>query len=231
MPPGAVPKPSLQLFDCTHYAENTELRVLGQEVQDLISALALSNGFAPADLLSNVAIPAHKPLPCRILSRFPANTSFIPDDSGYLVPKFKRVCSIVGHSFISGGASLSDDPDYEPPNSRVPQTGAPRVPGLGRGSHKRKCAPLSLKEEPTPRGPAIGMSQAVPFRLHRAAALAASLSPEEDAKCWGILHICGRKNCGVVAHYRPGSNFDNEEDEKYHVRARGRSRKAYPPLQ
>lgn len=224
--------PLLQLWDRTHHAENVKLVVLGQEVQEVVSALAIHNGFAPAELLADVEISAKKRLPCCILSKLPPNYSFIPDDSGYLVPKFRKVRSVVGHSFVSDGSSSYADPDFQPINSKAHHFATTsRGPASDRGSKKRKCAPLSLKEDPITGGSSVGKSQAVPFRLHRAAALAASLTPDEDAKCWGILHICGRKNCGVVAHYRPGSRHDNEEDEKYHRRARGCSRKRYPPLQ
>ena len=139
---------------------------------------------------------------------------------------------MVGHSFISDGSSGIDDPDFQP-NSKSKRLKVEDSRGDGslRRNRARACAPTMLRDAPDTNGSAVGKRQCVPFRLHRAAALAASLSPDKDSNCWGILHVCGRKNCGVVAHYRPGSREDNEADEDYHLQWMGRSRKYHPPLQ
>lgn len=228
----AINPPLLTFWDCVHAADNVKLTVLAQEVREVINALAIHNGFEPAELLANVEILPNKPLPCRIISQFPPEYSFMPDNSGYVVPKFRMCRSVIGHSFISDGSCTNDDPDFQPNSkSKRLKIGSPRDDCLLRRNRARACAPTSLKDAADAHGSAVGKRQSVPFRLHRAAALAASLTPDKDSRCWGILHICGRKNCGVAAHYRPGSRKDNEDDETYHIHSMGQSRKYYPPLQ
>ena len=67
-------------------------------------------------------------------------------------------------------------------------------------------------------------------RLHRAAGLAASRSPESHSQRW-MLHICGRKDCMVVAHYRPGDQSANEADKEHHKARPGTSREQHQPWQ
>ena len=225
--------PGLVLRDFELYSDDSGVAVTvsGDEVRDLFARLAHANGFEEGELLGNESIPAGKPLPCRIVERLPEGCSWISDGSGYVLAKLGRGKTVVGHSFLGDGSSASTDPDYHsvanstlshdissPPRKSARST---RAPGWLRGHSTSPETPGSRHE---------GRTQAVPIRLHRAGALAASATPETDSRLW-VRHVCGHKRRGVVGHFRFGTRKQNEDDESYHKTHMGCSREPFPPMQ
>ena len=217
-------KPLISFENVTYSDENAVVHVRGKELQELFAAIASGNGWPISDLLGNVEIAAGERLPCRIINALPAGYSFLSDDSGYIVPKIKGSKTAVGHSYFGDGDQSCD---WKPLPSKKRVSRDHAVP---RRTIQRECAPKSILDPPFSLGSAVGKTQAMPIRLHRAAALAASKDPDIHSKNW-ILHVCGNKKCGVVAHYRPGTESDNELDEEYHTHHRGRSIRQHAPWQ
>ena len=228
--------PELVLRDFELYSDESGVTatVSGAELRDLIGRLARANGFEEGELLGNVSIPAGKPLPCRLIQRLPAGCSWIPDGSGYILAKLARNKTVAGHSFLGDGSSERRDPSYrggasaaqlalndEPSSPPRRPTRRARTPGWMAGHSASPQTPDSGER---------GRYQPVPVRLHRAAALATSATPEAH---FGhvVRHVCGHKQCGVVAHFRFGTLGDNEDDEEHHRTHPGCSRECLPCLQ
>ena len=207
--------------------------VQAKEVMQLFTNFADCNGWDVHDLLGNFRVPAGEKLACRVPARFPPGWSF-PDDP-YIAVKLKQGRTISEYSFLGDGSSERADPTYAASTKPVlPELdsehsdGQPSTPRSKRPKNAPTCADFSY----SPGSPAHGEGEraCVFVRLHRAAALAASRHPKRDSQL-KVRHICGRKQCLVLSHYRPGTTEENEEDEAYHVSNLGKSKYAYPPLQ
>lgn len=228
--------PQLVLRDIELYSDESGVAatVYGAELRELFARLAQANGFHEGELLGNVSIPAGKLLPCRIIQRLPGGCSWIPDGSGYILAKLGRGKTVRGHSFLGDGASETVDPSYRGGTSSAELTINGDVSSPPRKSARRTRAPGWLSGHSTspgtPGSDGEGCTQPVPVRLHRVAALAASTTPEAHSKhC--VRHVCGHKRCGVVAHFRFGTQNENESDEDHHKAHPGTSREALPPVQ
>lgn len=228
--------PGLELRDFELYSDDTgaTATVFGEELRDLIGRLARANGFEESELLANVSIPAGEPLPCRIIEHLPAGCSSIADGSGYILAKLGRGRTVRGHSFLGDGSSESADQSYRGVASVATTVLNEGVSSPPRRSIRRPRAPGWLAGHSTspgtPGSEGEGRSQPVPIRLHRAAALAASATPEAHSSRL-VRHVCGHKRCGVVAHFRFGTQDDNERDEEFHRTQPGCSREPFPHVQ
>ena len=205
--------------------------VFGAELRELFVRLAHSNGFDVGDLLGNMSIPAGKPLPCCIIQRLPDDCSSIFDGSGYILAKLGRGKTVRGHSFLRDGSSEVADASY---CGVAPSACNDDVSSPPRKLSRRSRMPGWLADHSmspgTPESGEEGRSQPLLVRLHRAAALAASATPETHSTQL-VRHICGQKRCGVVAHFRFGTQGDNERDEEYHKTHPGCSRQSLPCVQ
>ena len=204
--------------------------VQAKEVLQLFTSFADCNNWDVHDLLGNFRVPAGEKLACREPSRFPDGWSF-PNDP-YIAVKLKQGRTISEYSFLGDGSSERTDPTFAEPLLIAPDLaqsdGQPSTPRPKRS----KNAPSSAGFSYSPGSPAHGEGEraCVFVRLHRAAAIAASRRPKRDSQL-KVRHICGRKQCLVLSHYRPGSTLENEEDEEYHLSNLGKSKYAYPPVQ
>ena len=217
--------PALTAFQDVHYYdENVNVPVGGRQVQATFEAIASLHDWPISDLLGNVAVPARTPLPCRIITRLPAGCTSMDGHSGYIHVKFKESATVRGHGFTG---DIDRSPDYVPPPTKKRKEHRPREPISPKRTRMNYHTSDTSPDSPES---AVGKTQPTPVRLHRAAALAVSQDPEADSAMW-ILHVCGRKNCAVVAHYRPGTPGENEDDENYHKRRRGSSLRSYTPWQ
>ena len=228
--------PQLVLRDFQLYSDESDVTasVHGDELRDLFARLARANGFAEGELLSNVSISAGESLPCRIIQRLPAGCSWIPDGSGYILVKLGRGKTVRGHSFLGDGSSERGDQSYRGAAISGESTPSDDVSSPPRKSTRCSRAPGWLSDHSTSPGTpgtgGEGCTQPVPVRLHRAAALAASSTPEAHSTQL-VRHVCGHKRCGVVAHFRFGTQAENERDEEHHRAHPGTCREALPRVQ
>lgn len=212
----------------TYHDNNVDISLQDRELTQWYKALAKANGHAYSDLVANDEIFPTVPLECRIIDRFPVGSGFLDRAGGYIVAKIRGSSTAVGHSFWGDGTSEATDPDCPPPRRKTGEIPEPASP---RRAPPRVSRPTSMAEAPLTPNSREGDVSPMLIRLHRAAAMAATATPEMDSKQWGVLHICGNKNCGVVGHFRPGTRMDNEADEKHHLKHPGTSRKRYRPWQ
>lgn len=207
-------------------ASGVNAPVFGEEVFEVAAALAAANSTTAAELLANKAIPAGEPLSCRTAQHMPRGYGFTFDEAGYILVKLKRSSTVVGHTFLGRSSSTADDKDFVP-TGRAAQTEAASPPARKR---RRGGAPVWLQDHSqspgSPNQEAVGRTQPLPIRWHRAAALAVSADPEADSKRV-VRHVCGRKRCLEVSHFRFGSLAENELDEEYHRMHAGCSREAW----
>ena len=212
----------ISFSDFNYSDENVEVPVQATELTKLYKAMATANGHAYSDLMVNDEIQPNIQLECRTIETLPHGFRFLKRRAdGYIQPKIRGSSTADGHSFWSDGTSSESDPSFVQPRARISTTGSPGSP---RRAKSRAAAPSSMTEPPLTPDSLEGCHRVMPILLHRAAALATSDQPERDCKKYGVLHICGRKNCGVVSHFRPGSRRDNELDEEHHRTRPGTSR-------
>lgn len=216
---------SLTFNGVEYYDNNVAVQLKSRELTQMFKALASANGHAYSSLMANDKILPNVPLNCCLIKTLPAGFSSM---NGYIVAKIRGSTTAVGHSFWSDGTSEESDLSFVPPRVK---SSAHREPGSPRRSPARDSAPKCMAEAPLTPTSMEGSTQPMPILLHRAAALAASGQPDKDSKMYGVLHICGNKNCGVVGHYRPGTRGNNEADEDHHGRHPDTSRRSHPRLQ
>ena len=226
---GRVGPRQIRFRHVTLHDENVVVPVQPRELTQIFKGLASANGHAMSALMANEPIQQGETLNCCTIKQFPAGFSFMKLDKGYIGVNIQGSKTALGHSFWGGhGASEESDPTCAPPRLRKGEITEPASP---RRNPARVSSPMSMPDPPLTPDSAEGQSHAMLVRLHRVAALAASPNPTRDAKMWGVLHICGRKNCGVVGHYRPGTRKDNEADEKHHLEHPGTARMPHAPWQ
>ena len=200
--------------------------VFGEEIFEVATALAAANGTTAAELLANKAVPAGEPLSCCTAQRLPRGHGWKFDEAGYILIKLKRSSTVVGHTFLGRSSSTAADKIF------VPASKAAQKEAASPPARKKRCvgAPGWLQDHSqspgSPNQEAVGRTQPLPIRWHRAAALAVSADPEADSKR-AVRHICGQKQCLEVSHFRFGSLAENELDEKYHCMHAGCSREAW----
>jgi len=228
-PPTLTRRRQIRFNNVTYHDKNVAVPLQSRELTKLFKGLASANGFAMSDLMANEAILPGVALNCRRIERFPTGYSFMTRDKGYIIANIRGSRTAVGHSFWGGDDACEEcDPTCAAPRLKKGETLEPASP---RRNPARLSSPQSMPDPPLTPDSAEGQSHPMLIRLHRAAALAASSHPTQDANKWGVLHICGYKNCGVVGHYRPGTHTDNKADEKHHLKHPGTSRKRYAPWQ
>ena len=206
--------------------------VHGNELTSLFSALADAHECTVDDLCGNVGIPAGEELPCWLLTAKPPGWVFTTDSEGYICVKLRESRIPRGHSFLGDGTG-SNSVEWEG-SANAAQTARcdPTRSPPSRPRRLRQAPSWLAGHSTSPGSPAIDAAgtQEYTVRLHRAAGLAASLSPESHSQRW-MLHICGRKDCTVVAHYRPGDQSANEADKEHHKARPGTSRERHQPWQ
>jgi len=217
--------------DVTFSEGAAQVSVDAAEMTEIYEQLAKHNSYSVAELLNGQQVAAGEELKCVILEQSPSGRRWPRDGSGYLMLHLTQRCTSRGRSFLS---SPPDDP-YEP-SRRAGRVGGKRKLPPPRSPSPRlkngRSDPLWHKDYSlTPGSDAgeEGCTQPVPIRLHRAAAISAAADPTGVA-CMDILHICGRRNCGVVGHFRPGTAEDNRLDTLYHKSKPGCSRIDHPSL-
>ena len=228
---GAVPVVELRDFELYDDRSGERVNVLGEELQECFTELALANGFAVEELLTNSSIPSHKPLPCRIAENVPRSGRWSHDEMGYLLVKLRKSCTLRGHTFLGDGGT---DGAYRNTHSIAKngvQIKEPSTPVVKR----RRIGPpgwmadFSLSPG-SPGDGGEGRTQPLPIRLHRSAAISISANPSAKA-AQIIRHICGRKRCAVVSHFRGGTQAENSADEMFHLKHLGCSAETWSPLQ
>ena len=219
----------IRFRDVTLHDQNVEIPVQARELTQIFKVLASANDYAMSDLMANEHILPGVTLNCCRIETFPAGLSYFQLDGGYIGVNLKESKTALGHTFWGSSVPCEvSDPTCAPPRFKKGELPEPASP---RRNPARLSSPKSMPDPPLTPNSAEGQSHPLLVRLHRAAALAASSNPTQDANKWGVLHICGYKNCGVVGHYRPGTRKDNEADEKHHLEHPGTSRKRHAPWQ
>jgi hypothetical protein len=224
-------------FDDVQYfgadgTQDDQVVVRGSELSSLFSALADAHECTVDGLLGNVGISAGEELPCRLLTAKPSGWVFTTDSEGYIRVKLRESRIPRGHSFLGDGTG-SNDVEWEGSANAAQTAGSDPTRSPPSRSRRLRHAPSWLAGHSTsPGSPAIDTAGTTEYavRLHRAAGLAASPRPERDSQRW-MLHICGRKDCMVVAHYRPGDQSANEADKEHHKARPGTSREQHQPWQ
>ena len=216
-------------YSGTDGAQDDRVVVHGSELHRLFSALADANECPVESLLDNVGISAGEKLPCRVLTRYPTGWRFLIDSEGYICVFLRESRIARGHSFLTS----SNDVEWEG-HANAAQTAVSEPPCSppSRPKRSRQASTRLSGFSSSPGSPAIDSAgtQEYMVRLHRAAGLAASPSPERHSQQW-MLHICGRKHCMAVAHYRPGDQSANEADKEHHKAQLGTSREQHQPWQ
>ena len=209
-------------FGDVHYkgangAASNAVLVHGKELHELFKKLADVHHIDVADLLGNVPIGKNEPLSCKLMTQQPSGWSFPPDSKGYISVKLRQSRIPIGHS--KQGHESDDEWTKDVQAAQVNEGAELGEQGSTplRGTRKRRAPDLLGQWSMSPGSPGDDSAgtQEYMVRLHRAAGLAASTDPKSDSDL-PMLHICGNKNCMVVAHYRPGTKSDNEEDKKHH---------------
>lgn len=207
--------------------------VHGEEVHSIFEGLAECNGVPVSALLQNSNIVAQVPLTCPRISRLPPEWSWQVDSEGYLLLKLRQSSVPRGHGFLGDG---DDGSDYELPKSHKRQqsasSGEHSTPQRSpRAKRQRACLAVAPALSPaSPEDDSVGCNQPVQIRLHRLAILASS-ADKEAASQLQIRHICGRKRCAVVSHFRLGDHDANQQDKAEHKSRIGCSRESFGPPQ
>ena len=216
-----------ELFDPNTGVHTT---VFGEEILEVAASLAAANGVPAAELLVNKSIPAGQKLSCCTAQHVPSGLGWRFDEAGYVLVKLKRSSTVVGHTFLGQSSSTATDQDFVP-TSRAAVVEATSPPRRRRRSVGVPGWLKDLSQSPeSPNQEAVGRTQPLPIRWHRAAALAISADPEADSKLV-VRHVCGNKRCLEVSHFKFGSMAENEQDEEYHRMHAGCSREAWPKAQ
>ena len=215
----------------TYSEKGSEFTVFGDELKAIYHQLAHHNNCSVDDLLNGDQVAQGEELKCVILNKSPSGQAWSQDRSGYLMLFLRSDPTPRGRSFLASPVDATYEPPQglmeEPMGSKTPAP-YPHSPRPSR-TKKRSCMLYDPPDTPNSDGGMEGCSQAVQVRLHRAAAIAASKDPSSVAAL-DILHICGRKHCGVVGHFRPGSGLDNSLDLRHHSKRPGTSRLAWDAL-
>ena len=233
MPTRSARSDAVSFKDFSYYERGREVKVSGAEIMEQYELLAEVNKVPLAALLDNRAIRKGERLRCVSLRLNAQGKPWMPDSSGYLMLKLKSNPTFRGVSFV--GQPLASP--YVPPrrarmkkrrDSCAPQTPSRRSQRPKMGTNKR----TDFCYDSASPGGQEGVDSPVLIRLHRAAGLAATPCPASPPtpSQRDFLHICGVKNCGVVAHFRPGTEADNCLDRSFHRRRPGHARIAHKAL-
>ena len=204
----------------TNGADSDAVLVHGDELHGLFQELASVHHVDTADLLGNVSIGENEPLSCILKVQQPSGWSFRKDSEGYICLKLRKSRIPVGHSLqgyaCDGGEWTEDNSPAAQVISQGAEMGDQTSTPLRDKRQRRAPNPYGeWSTSPGSPGDDHAGTQEYTVRLHRAAGLAASKDPESDSKR-PMLHICGNKDCMVVAHYRSGTESDNEADKVHH---------------
>ena len=220
--------------DFTLVQGGREVTVKGSEILALYKLLAHRNKVPLEQLLARPrnTIRAGRKLGCVKLKFPPFGKAWMADDRHYLMLKIQAYPTPRGVSYLGQQATspfkptrrgaratrkegVSSSPPCTPPGDLSAATPSPRP-----------CSTMTSILQAHFRVSAV---QPLMIRLHRAAGLSASPTPQAHSRQL-FLHICGNKWCGVVAPFRPGTEEENRQDVRYHQRRPGCARIAYKPL-
>ena len=233
---GRARRPKAVVFsDFEWFCERSQVSVVvhGKELHALYKALARCNGMPVEKLLENKSYEAGEQLTCYTLDRLPEEWSFMPDAAGYIQPKLKHSLTPIGHSHSGNALDGEYTQRKRAPPCASAQASNPSTPPQ-RLKRRRVAPPQWLEGHSlspgSPNSEPAGATQPVPIRLHKAAFLACCSDPEA-ANGLQIRHICGNERCGVVSHFRAGSQSENEADKRYKRGTTAYSPGTFPPPQ
>jgi hypothetical protein len=231
--PARVVMVELRDFELFSERSGVTVTIHARELMERFKALAEHNGFTVGQLLQNSEIPANKPLQCCIMQHLPNKSDWMHDAGGYIIAKLHRNRTVVGHTFLGDGST--DAQEYEHREHATSGFGKHgRSNGTNPSPPRAKRKPPGMPKRfddytlsPGSPGQEQGCTQPLLIRIHRAAALATSVDPAADSKLL-VRHICENTRCGVVNHFRPGSQRENDDEKEYHRLNQGCSREHFP---
>ena len=220
-----------------HTESGHEIKVCGLEIRGELAKLAACNGWRVEELLTNAAVLAGEPLPCRVVKRVPQGWS-LTDTSGYIMMRFSQAKSVREQSF-AGETSADKVPDFVPTRRLRKRTTSSMQEGESATAGDPPTSPCLpqrprpsystyLTSSPPPESQ-IGANQPLIERYHRVM-YAASMATNELPDGW-VLHACGNKRCAVVAHLYLGGEPSNNLDTKHHRKKPKTSRLSLQKMQ
>lgn len=221
--------------DFTLVQGGREVTVKGSEILALYKLLAHRNKVPLEQLLARPrnTIRAGRKLGCVKLKFPPFGKAWMADDRHYLMLKIQAYPTPRGVSYLGQQATSPFKPTRRGARAtRKEGVSSPPPCTPPRRSERSHTLPKALFDydlDSTSPLSSEGCTQPLMIRLHRAAGLSASPTPQAHSRQL-FLHICGNKWCGVVAHFRPGTEEENRQDVRYHQRRPGCARIAYKPL-